>query len=266
MHTVNFIKRQILLHQSKKTHRRYAVSDKMMALSIFYQSRKAYGILSKLFALPSKQTLQRSMQNTNVMPGFVDTIFDALKLKISALDDKDKYVALVFDEMTLKNDLIYNHGLDKIEGFEDLGDLGTSHFIADHALVFMVQGLLSKWKQPLAYFLTAGTVKSDCLQQLTRKCLDKLDEIGLQVKAIICDQGSNNRSFLQTLEGVSIKKPYLIHKNRKVYVVYDPPHLLKNVRNNFMKSNYKYDNVEIKWQYIVDFYNIDQAMSIRMAP
>ena len=54
MHTVNFIKRQILLHQSKKTHRRYAVSDKMMALSIFYQSRKAYGILSKLFALPSK--------------------------------------------------------------------------------------------------------------------------------------------------------------------------------------------------------------------
>ena len=144
MHTVNFIKRQILLHQSKKTHRRYAVSDKMMALSIFYQSRKAYGILLKLFALPSKRTLQRSMQNTNVMPGFVDTIFDALKLKISALDDKDKYVALVFDEMTLKNDLIYNHGLDKIEGFEDLGDLGTSHFIADHALVFMVRGLLSK--------------------------------------------------------------------------------------------------------------------------
>ena len=109
-------------------------------------------------------------------------------------------------------------------------------------------------------------MKSDYLQQLTRKCLDKLDEIGLQVKAIICDQGSNNRSFLQTLEGVSIKKPYLIHKNRKVYVVYDPPHLLKNVRNNFMKSNYKYDNVEIKWQYIVDFYNIDQALSIRMAP
>ena len=105
MHTVNFIKRQILLHQSEKTHQHYAVSDKMMALSIFYQSRKAYGILSKLFALPSKRTLQRSMHNTNVMPGFVDTIFDALKIKTSTLEEKDKYVALVFDEMTLKTDL-----------------------------------------------------------------------------------------------------------------------------------------------------------------
>ena len=238
----------------------------MMALSIFYQSRKAYGILSKLFALPSKRTLQRSMHNTNVMPGFVDTIFDALKIKTSTLEEKDKYVALVYDEMTLKTDLIYNHGLDKIEGFEDLGHLGTSQYVADNALVFMVRGLLSKWKQPLAYFLTTGTVKSDQLQQLTRKCLDQLEEIGLHVKVIICDQGSNNRSFLQTLEGVSIEKPYMIYKTRKVYIMYDPPHLLKNVRNNFMKSNYKYDQVDIRWQYIVDFFNMDKEMSVRMAP
>ena len=33
-----------------------------------------------------------------------------------------------------------------------------------------------------------------------------------------------------------------------------------------MKSNYKYGDVEVRWQYIVDFYNRDKAMSIRMAP
>ena len=264
--TVNFIGRQILLHQSKTAGRRYAITDKMMALSIFYQSQKAYKILLKLFALPSKRILQRSMQNTDVMPGFINTIFDALKLKVGTMDEKDRCVALVFDEMSLKSSLVYNHGLDKIEGFQDLGELGSSHFDADHALVFMVRGLLSKWKQPLAYFLTAGTVKSDDLQKLTRRCLDKLDEIGLHVKVLICDQGLNNRSFFETQEKVSLDKPYITHNNKKVFVMYDPPHLLKNVRNNFMKSNYTYDNVDIQWAYIVDFYNMDKAMSIRMAP
>ena len=33
-----------------------------------------------------------------------------------------------------------------------------------------------------------------------------------------------------------------------------------------MKSNYKYDSTEVKWEYIVDFYNKDKTMSIRMAP
>ena len=39
-----------------------------------------------------------------------------------------------------------------------------------------------------------------------------------------------------------------------------------NIRNNFMKSNYKYDSIEVKWEYIVDFYNKDKTMLIRMAP
>ena len=35
------------------------------------------------------------------MPGFNDTIFDALKLKIETMDTKDRFVSLVFDEMIL---------------------------------------------------------------------------------------------------------------------------------------------------------------------
>ena len=38
-----------------------------------------------------------------------------------------------------------------------------------------------------------------------------------------------------------------------MFVIYDPPYLLKNVKNNFMKSGYKYKDVEIKWEYILDF-------------
>ena len=264
--TVHFIERQIILQHSAKKGRRYATSDKMLDLSVFDQSQKAYRILSKLFALPSKRTLQKYMQNTNIMPGFNDGVFDALKLKVENMDPKDRCVSLIFDEMALKSALVYNNGLDIIEGFEDLGELGSSHFVADHALAFMVRGLYTKWKQPLAYFLTAGTVREETLQTLTHRCLAKLEAIGLDIMALICDQGNNNRQFLQTLEKVSIEKPYIVNNNKRVFVIYDPPHLLKNVWNNFMKSNYKYGDVEVRWQYIVDFYNRDKTMSIRMAP
>ena len=33
-----------------------------------------------------------------------------------------------------------------------------------------------------------------------------------------------------------------------------------------MKSNYRYDDVDIKWEYVVDFYNKDKVMSIMMVP
>ena len=174
LETVNFIERQIKLHKSKTSHRRYAITDKMLALSIFYQSRKAYKILSKLFALPSKSTLQRTMQNTNIMPGFVEPVLDALKVKVSIMDPRDRYIALIFNEMSLKMSLTYNHGLDKIEGFEDFGENNNSLFVSDYALVFMVRGLSSKWKQPIAYFLTAGTVTLEKLQELTRMCINRV--------------------------------------------------------------------------------------------
>ena len=83
---------------------------------------------------------------------------------------------------------------------------------------------------------------------------------------MICDQGSNNRNFLQKLEGVSVQRPFIVHNNNKVFVMYDPPHLLKSICNNLMKNNYRYDDVDIKWEYVVDFYNKDKVMSIKMAP
>ena len=94
----------------------------MLALSVFYQSQKAYRLLSKLFALPSKRTLQKYMQNTYIMPGFNGGVF-ALKLNVEYMDPKDRCVSLIFDEMALKSAMVYNNGLDIIEGFEDLGEL-----------------------------------------------------------------------------------------------------------------------------------------------
>ena len=59
--------------------------------------------------------------------------------------------------------------------------------------------------------------------------------IGLHVKVLVCDQGSNNRQFLKSFSEVTVDKPYFFYSGNKVYVIYDPPHLIKNVRNTLKK-------------------------------
>ena len=85
--------------------------------------------------------------------------------------------------------------------------------------------------------------------------------------ALVCNQGSNNRSFIQQLEKVTIEKPYIMmHGNKQVFVFNDPPHLLNNVRNNLKKADLRVGKKIVSWQHIVDFYNIDNMQMIQMAP
>ena len=85
--------------------------------------------------------------------------------------------------------------------------------------------------------------------------------------ALICDQGSNNRSFLQGKEcDVAVNRPFLHIGTKKVFVFYDAPHLLKNVRNNLKKGGFVIDGKLISWQHIVDFYNFDKRNRIHLAP
>ena len=212
------------------------------------------------------RTLLRDLQKMNIKPGFSGSVIDALTLKVQAMDPIDCNVALVFDEMSIKQGLVYNEGTDSVEGFEDFGDVGQSRYIANHAIAFMVRGLASKWKQPVGYFLSSGPIKATILRSLTKHCIDKIDKTGLNVVALVCDQGSNNRSFIQHLEKVTIEKPYIMHGNKQVFVFYDPPHLLKNVRNNLKKADLRVGEKIVSWQHIVDFYNIDKMQMIQMAP
>ena len=91
----------------------------------------------------------------SIEPGFVENVFVALGQKVHVFGDTDRFVSLVFDEMSIKDGLVYNEMKDQIDGFEDFGHLGRTKYIANHATVFMVQGLASKWKQPIGYFLSA---------------------------------------------------------------------------------------------------------------
>ncbi|GFO28687.1 THAP domain-containing protein 9 [Plakobranchus ocellatus] len=144
----------------------------------------------------------------------------------------DKVCVICFEEVSIKKSLSYDPVNDQVEGYEDLGNCGRSKNPANHALVFMVKGLYTNWKQPFAYMLSSGPVKSETLHILLQESIACLLQIGPCPKAIVCDQGSNNRAVLKKMN-VTTPNPFVIsNDSHKTYVFMDPPHLKKNIRNN----------------------------------
>lgn len=47
---------------------------------------------------------------------------------------------------------------------------------------------------------------------------------------------------------------------------YDPPHLLKALRNNFLKYNILYGPKSASWKYIYDFFKQDKTMTYYLCP
>ena len=101
--------------------------------------------------------------------------------------DNDGYnvCCLMFDEMSIRENLHFNQKFGCIHGFEDLGGHGGTSNIANHALVFMLHGLCKRWKQPVAYYLIHGTTKGEMLVNFLMEVLDACHNAGLEVVATV---------------------------------------------------------------------------------
>ncbi|GFS27409.1 transposable element P transposase [Elysia marginata] len=254
------------LDMSVKKKKRWDAHNKSQALSIYHASPKAYLLFRKIFHLPSVTTMRRTMAKLDIYPGFPSSVIEAFKVKVTQMEPRDRLCILVFDEMSLKCSLNYNVERDYVEGLEDFGmACGRTEKASNHATVFMARGLMAKWKQPFGYFLSHSTIKPAILHRVLMTAIEKLKSLDLTVKAVICDQGSNNCSVFRNL-GVTPEKPYFQHLESEVLVIFDPPHLLKNIRNNLMKHSFFTSDGAVSWKVIREFFEKDQAFPLKMAP
>ena len=54
----------------------------------------------------------------NMEPGFIGSVLETHKLKVGTMMNKSKNVALVFDEMSVKQGLIFNESQNTVEGLK----------------------------------------------------------------------------------------------------------------------------------------------------
>ena len=236
---------------------RHTHANKMFALSLWHASPKCYRLLYSYFALPSIITLRRSIRMIQMQPGFHSIILDALREKTKKFTMTESLVVVAFDEMSIKMNLEYNSRLDKVIGYEDMGE-DRSDLIATYVTVFMVKSLLGKWKQPIGYFYTSGPMKTDMVKNKLMECIDILHGCNLYVKVVICDQGPNNRGCCKLLNLST--DSYFKYNNSKIYFFYDPPHLIKSIRNALYNKGFG----DISFKYIKDIYNIKRRLSLQL--
>ena len=161
-----------------------------------------------------------------------------------------------FDEMSIKSKLVYQRRTGKLVGFTELGDVNEelrsfrcSHSnesaddigrdFATHVLVFMVRGIFTSLQYPFGYFATMGASAAE-IYPCAMEAIRILTAINLKVRALVSDGASPNRKFYVIVtDGVKNFSGFNPHSpNQCIYVIFDPPHLMKTTRNNAENSNW----------------------------
>ena len=110
---------------------------------------------------------------------------------------------------------------------------------AQSLLVFMIRSVFGGWTQIIGHHFTQSAFPKEELKKILFCYLQVLHNASIKVKAIVCDQEPGHVSLFKSL-GVCREVPFIHCPSceEKIYIIYDPPHLLKSARNNLMTNTF----------------------------
>ena len=133
-----------------------------------------------------------------------------------------------------------------------------------------------KWKQPITYYFCNGTTKTDRLVLYIKQVISNVMSTGLKIVATVCDQGATNVAAINKLKDETNR--YCMHQNVEnryfgfliedveIVPIFDPPHLLKCIRNNLMIKyvtfTYRGENLTASWSHIKTLYEFDKKNEV----
>lgn len=265
------VKMQLTQHNKKSRGRRFNHAEKLMSLSIYKKSPKGYNFLRKMLTLPSKRTLLDVLKQITIKPGLNPAIIKLLKNAADKLGMEQRLCVLIFDEMSLSPSLHFNTAFDQVIGFEDFGGNEITENIADHVLVFMIKGLKAKFKQPICYLFCKSATKAVILKRCIKNIITQINQTGLAVVSTVCDQSTINNKVINELIketkvdclrlGNEPRDSSFAVENNNIFPLFDPPHLLKGIRNNLLTKELRFtqeDEVKTaKWIHLKLLLDID---------
>jgi len=100
--------------------------------------------------------------------------------------------------------------------------------LASHALVVMILGLTTNWKQVLAYYLTGNSVNGNVLWHMLKQIVVDLQTVEVNVRAAVCDIGSCNRAMWR-VAGVVACKQRVVNSVQHLVLLHQLLYLLPEV-------------------------------------
>ena len=168
---------------------RWCLSLKLIYSASYHALRS-----SNLLILPSEQTLRNYTHHVKAKPGFQPENDEQLcrDAKLDSIPEFQKYMCLVFDEVKVKEDLVYdkhsaNLEISRFERIESSEPIKPQ--LATHILTFIMVF-------PFVSF-PCSSLSCDKLYSLVWGCIHRLETCGFKVLAITCDGASANSKFLK---------------------------------------------------------------------
>lgn len=177
-------------------------------------------------------------------------------------DANEKNVVLVMDEMAIRKELRYNQKLDLVDGFENKGFERTNN-IASQVCVFILKSMFTNWSIILNYFVSKNGLTGDALCEIIKENVRILKNFGISVKVLVCDQGSANRKCFSNF-GVTVEKPFFEFEDEKIFCMYDFPHLVKSLRNGWMKCDLKTTDGTVSFKIVKELWEKEENSKTKM--
>lgn len=230
------------------------------AIVLSSKSRSSYKWFRNKFSnrLPSLRTLQHWHRNSSadISSGFSEQSIQVLtKLANQAKDEgRELYVSMCFDEVSIRKHIQWVHGQKYFSGMIKYGQRCDDEIpVANNAIFFLVT-LIQTGKTVVLGYFPIKTLNTGEKTKLILDAIGKINSTGAYLLSMAFDGLSTNLSACESMGAsfdVSNIRPYIIcpANGRKVYIVFDPPHMLKLVRNCLEeKRNLKDgDNNIIDW-------------------
>ena len=228
----------------------------------------------KILHLPCPGTLSAYVGKSLEEVGFTTLVEKRIQEEVKKLEEIDKIGSIAIDEMTIKPMLKYKRNHGRFFGKVDMGNVARdeSGRLANKVLAYVYTGLKKRINIPLAFFLV-NKLKAEEQTKLTLYAVTKAESLGLRIERLSMDNLSTNVKMFSLLNSskehstpvvphpvdsvaASLQWPCIF---RPLFLSFDPVHLLKNIRNQFIDREFLIKGRQVSFKTILNVYEKDKG-------
>lgn len=241
----------------------YSSAVRKFALVLSSKSKSSYTWIRNKFSkrLPNLRTLRswHAKSSANISAGFSNQSLSILtKLANEAkAEGMELFLSMSFDEMYTRKHVQWVHEEKRFSGMITYGQRGDDEIpVANNAIFFLITIIQTGKSLVLGYFLIKS-LNTNEKSQLILSCIEQINSTGSYLMNMAFDGLATDFSTCESL-GASFDvdniRPFIINpgNGRKIFIVLDPPHMLKLVRNCLAAESplKDGDNNTISWKFL----------------
>lgn len=214
------------------------------------------------------------MRSINGSPGITQEALTTLATKAKEYESEGKplLISMMSDEVFIRKDVVWKEESKKFTGFVTCLDNNNNNNtnrkelpVAKNALVFMAVG--DGFKLTVGYFFLSG-LNAQNRAAPTQLAIESVNKAGARVISLTGDGLIANVSMVKEL-GADFKndKPYFpspTDPDDKIYVIWDPPHMLKLARGCLKSHQLYHDDIPIQWNFISSLHEMQKQRNINL--